>query len=66
MRDAERTLEVLGNISTKNHEYRFKRLYENLYNEDFYIRAYLKLAPHEGNMTKGTDGKTIDGLDSRP
>lgn len=62
MRDAERTLEVLGNISTKNHEYRFKRLYENLYNEDFYIRAYLKLAPHEGNMTKGTDGKTIDGF----
>ncbi len=62
MRDAERTLEVLGNISTKNQDYRFKRLYENLYNEDFYIRAYLKLAPHEGNMTKGTDGKTIDGF----
>lgn len=62
MREAERTLEVLSEISTNNQEYRFKRLYENLYNSDFYIRAYLKLAPHEGNMTRGTDGRTIDGF----
>lgn len=62
MREAERTLEILRNISTNNQEYRFRRLYENLYNQDFYIRAYLKLAPHEGNMTKGSDGKTIDGF----
>jgi group II intron reverse transcriptase/maturase len=62
MRDSELTLGVLRDISTNNPEYRFKRLYENLYNIDFYIRAYLKLAPHEGNMTKGTDGRTIDGF----
>jgi len=62
MRKAELTLDTLRKISTNNQDYRFKRLYENLYNEEFYIRAYLKLAPHEGIMTKGTDGKTADGF----
>ena len=26
------------------------------------MRAFLKLAPNEGNMTRGVDGRTIDGF----
>ena len=27
-----------------------------------FLQAYQKIAPKSGNMTKGTDGKTIDGM----
>lgn len=62
MRDAEQMLTTLGNISRTRPDYIFHRVYQNLYNKDLFVNAYVKLAPHEGNMTKGADGKTIDGF----
>lgn len=62
MRTAERTLEILGTISKQHPDYVFHRVYRELFNRDLLLRAYLKLAPNEGNMTRGTDGKTIDGF----
>lgn len=62
MRTAETTLETLGNISKQHPDYVFRRVYRELFNRDLLLRAYLKLAPNEGNMTKGTDGRTIDGF----
>ncbi len=40
----------------------FERLYRNLYNIEFYYMAYDNIYAKEGNMTEGTDGKTIDGM----
>lgn len=62
MRTAEKTLETLGNISKQHPDYVFRRVYRELFNRDLLLRAYLKLAPNEGNMTRGTDGRTIDGF----
>lgn len=55
---------VLDNLVFKSREenYEFTRLYRNLYNEEFYLLAYSNIYAKEGNMTKGTDGKTIDGF----
>ena len=55
---------VLENLSTKAKEttYRFKRLYRNLYNPEFYLIAYQKIALSQGSMTAGTDGNTLSGM----
>lgn len=55
---------VLDNLLSKTREegYKFQRLYRNLYNPEFYLMAYGKMYAKEGNMTEGTDGKTIDGM----
>ena len=42
--------------------YCYRRLYRNLFNQDFFLAAYQKIYAKEGNMTKGADGKTIDGM----
>lgn len=42
--------------------YEFSRLYRNLYNRDFFLLAYENIYANEGNMTEGTDGKTIDSM----
>lgn len=42
--------------------YIFDRLYRNLYNRDFFLLAYENIYATQGNMTKGTDGKTIDAM----
>ena len=62
MQSAETRLSILKQKSKHDKNYKFKRLYRNLYNEDFYIRAYQKLQAKEGNMTPGTDNITIDGF----
>ncbi|GGH24899.1 hypothetical protein GCM10007423_08710 [Dyadobacter endophyticus] len=33
-----------------------------MFNEEMYYQAYQKLYANPGNMTKGSDGKTIDGM----
>lgn len=43
-------------------DYRYERLYRNLYNPEFYLQAYQNIYATAGNMTKGTDGSTIDGM----
>lgn len=42
--------------------YRFERLYRNIFNEELYLLAYQNIASNTGNMTEGSDGKTIDGM----
>jgi group II intron reverse transcriptase/maturase len=53
---------VLDSLASKNTGYEFHRLYRNLFNEEFYLIAYSRMYHKTGNMTKGTDGKTIDGM----
>lgn len=55
---------VLNNLESKSkiEGYTFKRLYRNLYNLEFYLNAYEKIYAKAGNMTEGTDGKTINGM----
>ena len=57
-------LEVLESLSknAKNDDYKYQRLYRNLYNPEFYLLAYQNIYAKTGNMTKGTDGQTIDGI----
>ena len=45
-----------------NENYKYQRLYRNLYNPQFYLLAYQRIQANPGNMTAGTDGKTIDGM----
>lgn len=65
MREALRNpVEVLSSL--RNHackeDYQYDRLYRNLYNPEFYLAAYQRIYAGEGNMTAGSDGKTIDGM----
>lgn len=55
---------VLNSLNThaKDKGYRYQRLYRNLYNQEFFLAAYRKIYAKEGNMTKGADGQTIDGM----
>lgn len=61
MRNPILVLENLARKSTDK-DYKYQRLYRNLYNPEFYLLAYSKSYAKEGNMTEGTDGKTIDGM----
>lgn len=60
-------IEVLKTPSEKavNKSYRFKRLYRNLYNPEFYYLAYNNICSGQGNMTPGSDGQTIDGMSDK-
>ena len=42
--------------------YMYERLYRNLYNPDFYLLAYKKIATSPGSMTTGADGLSIDQM----
>ena len=42
--------------------YKYERLYRNLYNPDFYMIAYANLAKSQGSMTAGVDGETLDNM----
>lgn len=45
-----------------NKEYKYERLYRNLYNPEFYLLAYKNIAKSQGSMTAGTDGMTLDDM----
>ena len=65
MREALRNpIEVLKNLTekSKNENYKFQRLYRNLYNPEFYWLAYKNIYANNGSMTAGADGTTIDGM----
>ena len=65
MREALRNpLVVMNNLKSfaNRHGYKYKRLYRNLYNQEFFLLAYNNIYSKPGNMTAGTDGKTIDGM----
>lgn len=61
MRSPENVLESLK-LKACNENYKYQRLYRNLYNPQFYLLAYQRIQANPGNMTAGTDGKTIDGM----
>lgn len=60
-------INVLESLKSKscNCEYRYERLYRNLYNPEFYLLAYQNIYAKEGNLTAGTDGLTIDGMSTK-
>ena len=57
-------INVLSSLQqhSSDKSYIYERLYRNLYNRDFHLLAYQNIYANEGNMTKGTDGKTIDAM----
>ena len=42
--------------------YKYERLYRNLYNPEFYLLAYANIAKSQGSMTAGVDGETLDKM----
>lgn len=61
MRNPQNVLISLAKHSNLK-DYKYERLYRLLYNEEIYLTAYQRIYANEGNMTKGTDNKTIDGM----
>ncbi|MBO9692994.1 reverse transcriptase/maturase family protein [Chryseobacterium sp.] len=55
---------VLNSLSehSKLKDYKFERLYRILFNEEMYFIAYQSIYANPGNMTKGSDGSTTDGM----
>ena len=61
MRSPERVLNSL-NEHSKDSSYKFERLYRILFNEELFYVAYQKIASNGGSTTKGSDGRSIDGM----
>lgn len=61
MRNPINLLSSLQTHST-DRSYTFERLYRSLYNPELFLMAYQNIYASQGNMTKGTDGKTIDAM----
>lgn len=55
---------VLNNLSKHSSDlsYKFERLYRILFNEEMFYVAYQRIYAKQGNMTPGTDGRTIDQM----
>lgn len=49
---------ILENLQkhSKEENYKYERLYRNLYNEDFYLQALQNIYANKGAMTPGIDG----------
>ncbi len=54
-------LEILRQLNS-NKEWINHGLYRLMYEEDLYQVAYERIKSKPGNMTAGTDGKTLDGF----
>ena len=61
MRDPQQVLNALCEHS-KDSDYRYERLYRILFNEEMFFIAYQRKYTNQGNMTPGTDGRTIDRM----
>ncbi|MDQ6532136.1 reverse transcriptase domain-containing protein [Flavobacterium sp. LHD-85] len=61
MRNSAKVLNGLSKYSPQVN-YRYERLYRILFNEEMFYNAYQRIYAKEGNMTEGSDGKTIDGM----
>ncbi|EJE8548119.1 hypothetical protein M5238_002852 [Vibrio vulnificus] len=55
-------IERIRALNSKNHDWINKDLYRLMFREDLYLIAYEILKSKAGNMTKGSDGSTIDGF----
>lgn len=55
---------VLNNLSKHSSDlgYKYERLYRLLFNEEMFFLAYQRIYAKQGNMTPGTDGRTIDQM----
>jgi group II intron reverse transcriptase/maturase len=65
VRDMKRSPEkVLNSLMehSKISDYKYERLYRILFNEEMFYVAYQNIYAKQGNMTKGTDGKTADRM----
>ena len=60
MRDAETALAIIRDRG--NRGLPLEGIYRMLYNPDLYLRAYAKLYPNKGAMTKGATEETVDGM----
>lgn len=60
MRDANTILFVIRDRGTRGLP--LERVYRLLFNKDLYLRAYAKLYPNKGAMTKGVTEETVDGM----
>ena len=60
-RNPEKILNSLTQHSS-DLDYKFERLYRILFNDEMYYIAYQRIYAKQGNMTKGVDGKTVDGF----
>ena len=47
---------------SSDRSYTFERVYRNLYNRELFLLAYQNIYAAPGNMTPGSDGKTIDAM----
>ena len=61
MRDPQQVLNALCEHS-KDSDYRYERLYRILFNEEMFFIAYQRKYANQGNMTPGSDGRTIDRM----
>ena len=62
MSTALERIEVLKSLNTKNPEYINPDLYRILYKPDIFVLAYEKIKSKEGNMTRGVNRETLDGI----
>ena len=61
MEKSERVLKALSDNSQSS-DYKYERLYRYLFSEEMFAVAYQRIYAKQGNMTPGTDGKTIDEM----
>lgn len=61
MRNPENVLNSLQKHSNSK-DYTYNRLYRNMFNRNLFLHAYQNIYSKQGNMTAGTDGKTIDAM----
>jgi group II intron reverse transcriptase/maturase len=60
MRTAETILTVIHERGSNGLP--LERLYRLLFNRDLYLRAYARLYPNKGALTKGSTDETVDGM----
>lgn len=55
---------LLNNLSKHSSDlgYKYERLYRLLFNEEMFFLAYQRIYAKQGNMTPGTDGRTVDQM----
>lgn len=60
MRTAETILAVIQDRGKRGLP--LERIYRLLFNRELYLRAYARLYPNQGAMTKGSTDETVDGM----
>jgi group II intron reverse transcriptase/maturase len=60
MRSADTVLAVIHDRGQRGLP--LERVFHLLYNRDLYLRAYAKLYPNKGALTRGTTPETVDGM----